>query len=114
MLLTFCCRYMKLGLLGTTMLYSSGDSGVGSSCIEFQVDFPASCPYVTAVGATSIPSGGTYQSKEVAVTDFPSGGGFSNYWPIPNYQQSAVAAYYASHAPPYTAAQYVPCIPTPQ
>jgi len=106
---------MKLGLLGATMLYASGDGGVGGdSCPTFQVNFPASCPYVTAVGATSIPSGGTYQSEEVAATDFASGGGFSNYWPIPSYQQSAVAAYYASYAPAYTAAQYVPYIPTPQ
>jgi len=96
---------MKLGLLGTTMLYASGDVGVGSGCTTFQIDFPASCPYVTAVGATTIPSGGTYKSTEVAATAVQSGGGFSNVWPIPSYQQSAVASYYANHAPSYSSSQ---------
>jgi tripeptidyl-peptidase I len=98
---------MKLGLLGTTMLYASGDSGVGGDCTTFQIDFPASCPYITAVGATAIPSGGTYKSKEVAATGIQSGGGFSNFWPIPSYQKSAIASYFANHAPPYSSSQYV-------
>ena len=98
-------RYMKLGLMGTTMLFSSGDSGVGSSCTTFQIEFPASCPYVTAVGATQIPSGGSVTSKEVAVTYVASGGGFSNYWSIPSYQASAISTYYKKHAPTYTSAQ---------
>lgn len=98
-------RYMKLGLMGTTMIYSSGDSGVGSSCTTFQIDFPASCPYVTAVGATQIPSGGSIISQEVAVNSFASGGGFSNYWPLPTYQASAMSTYYKNYAPTYTSTQ---------
>jgi subtilase family serine protease len=63
---------MKLGLQGVTVIYASGDSGVsaaGGICIfdptanittvnenpgAFSPGFPASCPYVTAVGATQV------------------------------------------------------------
>jgi len=68
---------MKLGLLGTSFLYSSGDYGVagnGGQCIDptsppagtenitytdgsygiFNPSFPATCPYITAVGATQV------------------------------------------------------------
>jgi tripeptidyl-peptidase-1 len=66
-----CNEYAKLGLMGTTVLYSSGDSGVGgrsNQCLApngtlvvggkiFSPGFPGSCPYVTAVGATQVPAG---------------------------------------------------------
>ena len=35
-----------------------------------------------------------------------SGGGFSNVFPIPDYQKSAVANYYANYNPPYGADRY--------
>lgn len=46
--------------------------------------FPAACPWVTSVGAT------TGQPEEAA---FFSAGGFSNLWNAPDYQTSAVAKY---------------------
>lgn len=57
----FKTEAIKLGLAGTTLLASSGDDGVsgfqtrdgGVSCGYF-ASFPASCPYVTAVGATMV------------------------------------------------------------
>ena len=60
---------MKLGLLGTSFLYSSGDYGVagnGGQCLNangtynsgasgiFNPSFPGTCPYITAVGATQV------------------------------------------------------------
>lgn len=33
--------------------------------------------------------------------NFSSGGGFSNVYPIPKYQQSAVATFFEKHNPPY-------------
>jgi tripeptidyl-peptidase-1 len=33
--------------------------------------------------------------------NFSSGGGFSNVYPIPQYQQSAVASFFKNHNPPY-------------
>ncbi|KAF7375426.1 Alkaline serine protease AorO [Mycena sanguinolenta] len=71
----------------------------------FNPDYPATCPYVTSVGATYLPPKANYTSDaEVAVTSFPSGGGFSNIYGIPEYQKDAVAAYlgYLSSQPsPY-------------
>ncbi|KAL8663945.1 MAG: hypothetical protein Q9202_003494 [Teloschistes flavicans] len=109
-----CNEYMKLGMQGVSILISSGDSGVAgpsfngsNGCLGpnqniFSPDFPANCPYVTAVGATFLPPGASAQKdQEVAVTRFPSGGGFSNIYPIPSYQQQAVANYFATSNPPY-------------
>ena len=35
-----------------------------------------------------------------------AGGGFSNVFPLPSYQSSAVKSYFKNHLPPYTSAQY--------
>ncbi|EIW84612.1 subtilisin-like protein [Coniophora puteana RWD-64-598 SS2] len=72
-----CQSFAALGARGVSVLYASGDSGVGYSngtVIPFTPVFPASCPYVTSVGMT-------YQIPEVAGNDdgIVSGGGFSNY-----------------------------------
>ncbi|EJU01803.1 subtilisin-like protein [Dacryopinax primogenitus] len=113
-------QYMKLGLQGVTLLFSTGDSGVASGygvCSEdgqysstgtrFVPSFPATCPYVTGVGATQLPEGGSVFSKEVAVeSKVYSSGGFSDIFALPSYQSKAVQSYYAKYAPPYTAAQY--------
>lgn len=37
----------------------------------------------------------------VPAEDFWSGGGFSNYWPAPSYQESTLANYFATTPPPY-------------
>ncbi|KAJ7491686.1 peptidase S8/S53 domain-containing protein [Mycena galericulata] len=83
-----CNSYMQLGALGTSILFSSGDGGVGGSqsqsCTTFIPTFPSSCPFVTSVGGTSgiIETAASFSS-----------GGFSNYFGIPSYQSTAVAAY---------------------
>ena len=55
--------FMTLGMRGLTFVFSSGDDGIGSSIIRDDVDaacqhavpeWPASSPYVTAVGATQL------------------------------------------------------------
>lgn len=104
-----CNEYMKLGLQGVSIVFASGDYGVAGpdSCLGpddniFSPDFPATCPYVTTVGATYLPAGAdVYADEEVAVTRFASGGGFSNIYPIPSYQASAVATYFDDHDPSY-------------
>lgn len=117
-----CNEYMKLGLQGTTILYSSGDNGVagnGGQCIAangsysngtagmFNPGFPSTCPYVTSVGATQIKPGASITAPEEACeTVIFSGGGFSNVFPLPSYQATAVKSFFANHPPPYTAAQY--------
>lgn len=119
---------MKLGLAGTSFLYSSGDYGVagnsGQCCTKakcaggtynsgssgtFNPSFPATCPYVTAVGATQVKPGGTVTAtspEEACETVIYSGGGFSNVFAMPSYQSSAVKSYFASYKPTYTATQY--------
>ena len=71
---------------------------------------PNSCPYLTNVGATKVYPGHTVYEPESAVVDpkghpyssaFSSGGGFSNIFDTPSYQQAAVAAFFKNHDPPY-------------
>ncbi len=54
---------MKMGLRGLTVVFSSGDDGIGNSiirddketaCSKAWPSWPASSPYVTAVGATQM------------------------------------------------------------
>ncbi|KAL9599924.1 MAG: hypothetical protein Q9219_003486 [cf. Caloplaca sp. 3 TL-2023] len=99
-----CNEYMKLGLAGVTILYSSGDYGVAGNGGQ---SFPGTCPYVTSVDATQIVPGASVTAPEQACqTVIYSGGGFSNVFPLPSYQSSAVKSYFTNHNPPYTAAQY--------
>ncbi|KAI0044219.1 hypothetical protein FA95DRAFT_1562476 [Auriscalpium vulgare] len=116
-----CSEYGKLGLLGTSVLYSSGDFGVagfGGVCLDasgnpvdngtkFNPDFPVGCPFVTAVGATQINPGSTVRDPESACEQVIfSGGGFSNIFPIPSYQKDVVTSFLKTHPPPYTAEQF--------
>lgn len=87
-----CFLFAQLGARGVSVLFASGDYGAGGYCeandgtsaLKLQPSFPASCPYVTSVGGTmSIPETASYFS----------GGGFSNYFPRPVYQDAAVADY---------------------
>ncbi|KAJ6515250.1 tripeptidyl peptidase A [Mycena sanguinolenta] len=95
-----CAGFAQLGARGVSLTASSGDGGVGDgdsdpatqTCLtndgknrtQFIPGFPASCPFVTAVG-------GTILFPEQAV-DF-SGGGFSNYFARPSYQDAAVQGF---------------------
>ncbi|KAJ5973138.1 uncharacterized protein N7479_003056 [Penicillium vulpinum] len=110
-----CAEFMKLGTMGVSVVVASGDSGVAgrggdptpSNCLGpngniFTPDFPASCPYLTAVGGTEIPAGSSPEDhKEQAVTRFASGGGFSNIYKAPDYQAQAVADYFTLAKPSY-------------
>lgn len=124
-----CAEYAKLGLAGSTFLFASGDYGVAGNlfkCIEprnktlnvgnngiFNPAFPASCPFVTAVGATQLKANRTVQlnstftSPEVAAeTRIESGGGFSNVFGLPAYQAAAVKNWFATANPPYGADRF--------
>ena len=51
--------FQKLGLQGISIFAASGDVGTGKqggffSCKKFDPEWPAACPYVTAVGGTSL------------------------------------------------------------
>ncbi|TVY87935.1 Tripeptidyl-peptidase, partial [Lachnellula willkommii] len=176
-----CQEYMKLGLQGVSVIYSSGDSGVSNrgACITpnvthnyddtggrlfsyycyprgagrcFQSPYagseillssgtlkpivyrtdtsisvlaefssllslvdvrwryagsyiPACLPYPPT--QTNAPSqynddDTTETAVNVPEEEYWSGGGFSNYWPAPSYQESTLANYFANTPPPYT------------
>ncbi|KHN98389.1 Peptidase S8/S53, subtilisin/kexin/sedolisin [Metarhizium album ARSEF 1941] len=107
-----CDEFMKLGLQGSSIVFASGDGGVagghGGECLGNKSDIfnpasPASCPYVTSVGATLLPPGSAPGDAESATERFGSGGGFSNIWTAPDYQKTAVSAFFSSHDPGFPA-----------
>jgi tripeptidyl-peptidase-1 len=85
-----CNMIAQLTIRGVSIFESSGDTGVGSYCVKndgsknatFLPEFPSSCPWITSVGGTQA------VSPEVAWED--SSGGFSNYFPRPDYQRDAL------------------------
>ncbi|CAK7264283.1 hypothetical protein SEPCBS119000_000909 [Sporothrix epigloea] len=107
-----CLEVMKLGLQGVTVVSSSGDSGVGSFTGDggnddgcggdgqiFYPIAPTVCPYVLSVGSTvfelaePLSPGKKPRYTERSTEWFGSGGGFSNYFPTPNWQIQAVRDY---------------------
>lgn len=88
--------FMKAGAMGISILFASGDQGVcgregcGLFRKRFKPDFPGGSPYVTAVGGTDFVTESVV-GPEKAWSN--SGGGFSDTFPIPSYQASAVASY---------------------
>lgn len=113
-----CLEFLKLGLMGTTVVVSVSDhgttSGGGSFCIDdpsgnatagkFSPTFPSTCPWVTSVGGTQMlqpdsphmAAGSTNETtfrKVIAGHTASSGGGFSNVFRAPPYQIPNVATY---------------------
>ncbi|KAK7957178.1 uncharacterized protein PG986_006400 [Apiospora aurea] len=108
-----CQEFARAGARGTSILFSSGDDGVGPDggvCVsndgknttQFLPGFPSSCPYVTTIGATM-----KFQPEVVAYRPpfdragkhygaYTSGGGFSNYFEAPKYQKQVTEAYVKS------------------
>ncbi|KAH6658201.1 tripeptidyl-peptidase sed4 [Truncatella angustata] len=93
-----CDLFMQLAARGVSVLAASGDngaSGIEGDCIvnagpnkgqsRFLAGFPASCPYVTSVGAT-----GQYIPWEPTSW---SSGGFSEYFETPEWQLTDTANY---------------------
>ncbi|KAF8857370.1 subtilisin-like protein [Acephala macrosclerotiorum] len=79
---------------------------------RFSPSFPCNCPYITSVGATEFLGGvnGSIAGGEMAVSDpdptdskndYYSGGGFSNVFPLPSYQASAVTNFLTKYPPHY-------------
>ncbi|KAJ7249982.1 subtilisin-like protein [Mycena rebaudengoi] len=99
-----CDSYMALGARGISVLFASGDGGVRGShdnssspgvCESniFIPIFPASCPYVTAVGAT--------QGFNPEVATNLTGGGFSDLFPRPWYQTQVVDSFLKTIPPDF-------------
>lgn len=131
-----CNEFLKLSLQGVSLLFSSGDTGVGAygtfsgsnetqpSCLGeedniFNPQWPTNCPYVTAVGGTMIPPGKSLNDTQPEVVashfGFQAGGGFSNIYPMPDYQKEAVEAYLDKVSLPFSSyAGLAKDVPNPQ
>jgi len=81
-------EFQKLALRGVSVLFASGDDGVGcdDNCHHVP-NWPASSPFVTSVGGFV---GGSGTSL---IADGISSGGFSNFYAMPSYQMQAVQNY---------------------
>ncbi|KAJ7206459.1 peptidase S8/S53 domain-containing protein [Mycena rebaudengoi] len=88
-----CDAFMAVTARGISLLVSSGDDGA-AGCIDetnpqrLFTEFPGSCPYVTSVGSV----GGIMPE----VASYFSGGGFSNFFTRPSYQDTVVSSYLSS------------------
>lgn len=89
-----CNLFAQLGARGVSVIFSSGDSGPGggtcstndgTSRTRFLPEFPPGCPFVTSVGGVS----GVNPER---ATGF-SGGGFSDLFARPSYQDHAVRGF---------------------
>ncbi|KAK7926816.1 tripeptidyl-peptidase sed3 [Apiospora marii] len=101
-----CDLFAQLAARGTTTVVATGDGGVRGTgqvtqCVSndgegrpmFIPTFPASCPYVTAVGATLASGGPPFEAASF------SAGGFSNYFRTPRWQRRDAASYVAAMGP---------------
>ncbi|KAI1827064.1 tripeptidyl-peptidase 1 precursor [Xylaria intraflava] len=105
-----CAQFAQVGIRGTSLLYASGDAGVGpyGECVsndgkntdKFLALFPPTCPYVTAVGATMNFEPEVVANRPAFVGpdgvehgNYTSGGGFSEIFGIPDYQKKEVTSY---------------------
>jgi tripeptidyl-peptidase-1 len=103
---TFDESALMLSAMGVTIIVCSGDDGVGGfkvrlgkwACDYFPM-WPASSPYVLSVGGTQGPE---MNAKEIACSSstsgtITSGGGFSNLYPMPAFQKSAISNYISTY-----------------
>lgn len=116
--------YQKAATLGISVFAASGDNGgstgsIGSCTSTPQVEYPASSPYVTAVGGTapilnSTIGGGPATNQGVANEPawHGSGGGYSQAYGLPSWQRSG-SAYQTISSGPDPTSRGVPDIAGP-
>lgn len=101
----FNIEAQKLGAMGVSILVSSGDDGVANFQARYNKrkcgynpSFPATSPYVTAIGATQGPESGTTEIACASDTGgvITTGGGFSTVFDAPSYQTATIASYMSS------------------
>ncbi|KAJ7645116.1 peptidase S8/S53 domain-containing protein [Mycena polygramma] len=114
-----CNEFAKLGLMGVTVLFSAGNCGAAGTtrgyCLDdngsvnlnathFNPGWPGTCPWITSVGGTQVKANASGLSasgvaEEVWNQDMThgffvsSGGGFSNRFPMPQYQKVSVNSF---------------------
>ena len=112
--LVFDMEAKKLAIQGVTLVAASGDAGVagdavyadGKDTCGYNPIFPASSPFVLAVGGTQGPERGRRESgcqTDAGASAVTSGGGLSNIYEQPPWQRPHVGAYFAHMKTPYSA-----------
>ena len=80
--------------MGVTVTAAAGDNGSTDGATDGQqhADFPASAPHVLACGGTSLQATGSQIARETVwnggAGGGATGGGISDLWPVPTYQQA--------------------------
>jgi tripeptidyl-peptidase-1 len=95
-----CNKFGQIGTRGVSIIVPAGNQGVGVSCQsndgkktkKFLPTWPSACPYVTTVGGTGD------NNPEIAWSEgegeeYSTGGGFSDLFPRPEYQDKVVKEY---------------------
>ena len=97
---------------GLNICVAAGDNGStdGNGNAQLSVDFPSSCPYVTAVGGTTLVCpNGVYDSSTteqvwndgiISGKFWATGGGISSFFSKPAYQQAIIAGITTHRAVP--------------
>ncbi|KAJ7750792.1 family S53 protease [Mycena metata] len=90
---SLCNSYAQIAARGISYIMDTGLWGAGGpfldpNCTPFDAPFPATCPFVTAVGGTEWTSDDTAEAAWSL-----SGGGFSRIFSRPKYQDEVVPAY---------------------
>jgi tripeptidyl-peptidase-1 len=85
-------QFQAIGARGISILFASGDQGVWGRSgrgAKFHPDFPGGSPYITVVGGTDF-AGDTIGDETAWAS---GGGGFSDTFTRPSYQEAAVSSY---------------------
>ncbi len=94
---TFNQAFQDAGTMGKTVFAAAGDSGSSDGQTDGvnHVDFPAASPYVVGCGGTTLEANVTTDTitsevvwNETASNEGATGGGVSDYFPKPSYQNS--------------------------
>ena len=108
--------FQSAAAMGVTVCAASGDDGSTDGVTDGlnHVDFPASSPNVLACGGTRlVVSGGSISSEtvwnELANSEGATGGGISDVFPLPSYQNNASVS--PSANPKKNAGRGVPNVP---
>nr|POE46177.1 tripeptidyl-peptidase sed2 [Quercus suber] len=90
-----CNEFMKAGAMGISV-GDLGVAGIGQTqCGSgFIPQFPATCPWITAVGGTEFDNG--VETTAEFINGGSSGGGFSTHFVAPDYQSADTSAYVSS------------------
>ena len=91
--------FQQMAAQGQSIFAAAGDSGADDNGSSLSVDDPASQPYMTGVGGTSLATagaGGAYSSEKTwnggSASAGAGGGGISTVWTIPSYQSGVVGS----------------------